>query len=285
LGVRVTLFGRSAKLAQIEDPDVSAAAIACLTDEVDLRLEANILGAVFDGKAVRVHSRCKDGRERTEHFDFILAATGRLPNIHDIGLELTGIELNESGVPVFNPATMQCGDSAIFIAGDADDERPLLHEATDQGRIAGSNAARYPDVQPGLRHVPFSIAFTDPQIALVGRPYQALQQGRFVIGAASFENQGRSRVILKNKGRLHVYAERGSARLLGAAMIAPHAEHLAHQLAWACQSGLSIPQMLEMPFYHPVIEEGMRSALRDAREKLLHGASEIERCADCTPGT
>jgi dihydrolipoamide dehydrogenase len=26
--------------------------------------------------------------------------------------------------------------------------------------------------------------------------------------------------------------------------------------------------MLEMPFYHPVIEEGLRTALRDARAKL-----------------
>lgn len=285
LGVRVVLFGRSATLAQIDDPDVLASAIACLAGELDLRLESTILGAVREGDAVRVHSRSKDGRERSECFDFVLAATGRRPNVREIGLESTGIELNGRGVPVFDSATMQCGDSAIFIAGDADNERPVLHEATDQGRVAGSNAARYPDVQPGLRHIPFSIAFTDPQIALVGQPYQALQAGRFVTGAASFEDQGRSRVMLKNKGLLHVYAEVGSSRLLGAAMIAPHAEHLAHLLAWACQSGMRIPQMLELPFYHPVIEEGVRSALRDAREKLLHGLPEIERCADCTPGT
>jgi dihydrolipoamide dehydrogenase len=161
----------------------------------------------------------------------------------------------------------------------------LLHEATDQGRIAGSNAARYPDVQAGLRHVPFSIAFTDPQIALLGQTHGSLEPGRFVVGAASFDDQGRSRVMRKNKGLLHVYVETGTARLLGAAMIAPHAEHLAHLLAWACQSEMTVPQMLKLPFYHPVLEEGIRSALRDAREKLTRGVPEIERCADCTPGT
>ncbi|MDQ9169522.1 dihydrolipoyl dehydrogenase [Oxalobacteraceae bacterium R-40] len=285
LGARVTLFGRSKMLAQIDDPGVLAVARTCLADELDLRLESSILSAERDGNAVRVHSRSRDGTERTEHFEFILAATGRKPNIQHLGLERTGIELHENGLPVFDPLTMQCGESAIFIAGDANNERPLLHEATDQGRIAGSNAARYPHVQPGLRHIPFSIAFTDPQIALLGQSYKSLQKGRFVIGSTSFDDQGRSRVMLKNKGVLHVYAETGSSRFIGAAMIAPHAEHLAHLLAWACQSRMTIPQMLELPFYHPVIEEGLRSALRDAKEKLMRGIPEIEHCADCTPGT
>jgi dihydrolipoamide dehydrogenase len=285
LGVRVTLFGRSKMLAQIDDPGVQAIARTCLADELDLRLESSILSAERDGNAVRVHSRSRDGTERTEQFEFILAATGRKPNIQHLGLERTGIELQENGLPVFDPLTMQCGESAIFIAGDANNERPLLHEATDQGRIAGSNAARFPHVQPGLRHIPFSIAFTDPQIALLGQSYESLQKGRFVIGSTSFDDQGRSRVMLKNKGVLHVYAETGSSRFIGAAMIAPHAEHLAHLLAWACQSRMTIPQMLELPFYHPVIEEGLRSALRDAKEKLMRGIPEIEHCADCTPGT
>ena len=47
--------------------------------------------------------------------------------------------------------TLQCGATSIFIAGDANNDVPLLHEAADEGRIAGDNAARFPDVRPGLR--------------------------------------------------------------------------------------------------------------------------------------
>ncbi|MDJ0929048.1 MAG: dihydrolipoyl dehydrogenase, partial [Gammaproteobacteria bacterium] len=46
------------------------------------------------------------------------------------------------------------------------------------------------------------------------------------------------------------------------------AEHLGHLLAWAHQTGMSISEMLEMPFYHPVVEEGLRTALRDAEAAL-----------------
>lgn len=31
---------------------------------------------------------------------------------------------------------------------------------------------------------------------------------------------------------------------------------------------MTIDQMLSMPFYHPVVEEGLRTALRDARAAL-----------------
>ena len=88
------------------------------------------------------------------------------------------------------------------------------------------------------------------------------------MGEVSFEDQGRSRVMGVNQGLLHVYADRISGRFLGAEMIGPRAENLAHLLAWSHQQGLTVAQMLEMPFYHPVIEEGLRTALRDAAAKL-----------------
>ncbi|MDB5761078.1 MAG: putative dihydrolipoamide dehydrogenase [Herminiimonas sp.] len=284
LGVRVALFGRGNSLAQLSDPAVLANATASLSTELDLCLNAELLGAERDGDSVVLHSRSADGIERTERYAYVLAATGRTPNLQGLDLEQTGLVLNKAGVPLFDPYTMQCGNGAIFIAGDVGNERPLLHEAADQGRIAGTNAGRYPDVQAGLRRTPLAIAFTDPQIATVGAAFRNLQAGRFAIGEVSFEDQGRSRVMLQNHGLLRVYAELGSGRFIGAEMIGPRAEHLSHLLAWACQNGMTVAQMLDMPFYHPVIEEGLRTALRDVDEKLLHGLPEIEHCTDCTPG-
>lgn len=284
LGVRVALFGRSKKLAQLSDPSVSAAALQCLGRELDLRLDSQVHGAARDGDQVVLRWSGADSEEHTERYDYLLAATGRAPNVDRLGLEHTGLALDAAGIPQFDPATMQCGDSPIFIAGDVDNGRPVLHEATDQGRIAGENAGRFPDVRPGLRRIPFSIAFTDPQIAVVGQPYTSAKNQNIVIGEVSFENQGRSRVMRQNCGLLRIYVQAGSGLFIGAEMIGPRHEHLAHLLAWACQSRMTVAQMLDMPFYHPVIEEGLRSALRDAKKKLLHGLPPIDHCTDCTPG-
>ena len=180
---------------------------------------------------------------------------------------------------------MQCGNSAIFIAGDADNDRPLLHEAADEGRIAGDNAVRFPEVVAGLRRTRLMIAFTDPQIAVVGQTSSDLSPRQFEVGQVSFANQGRSRVMRQNRGLLKVYGERGTHRFLGAEMVGPRAEHIGHLLAWACQSGMTVGQMLDMPFYHPVVEEGLRTALRELKENLLKEEDAIEHCTDCTPGT
>jgi dihydrolipoamide dehydrogenase len=75
--------------------------------------------------------------------------------------------------------------------------------------------------------------------------------------------------MLRNRGLLHVYADVATGLIAGAEMIGPDAEHLGHLLAWAIQSGMTVARALEMPFYHPVVEEGLRTALRDAQAKLL----------------
>ena len=68
-----------------------------------------------------------------------------------------------------------------------------------------------------------------------------------------------------------VYGATRSRRLLGAEMFGPGMEHLAHLLAWAVQTGMTVQTALSMPFYHPVLEEGLRSAL-SARGQVVVGA-------------
>jgi dihydrolipoamide dehydrogenase len=286
LGVRVTVFGRGGSVAQLSDPEVLDAARRAMSDELDVRFNTKVFQVEADGDGLAVTSEDASGQHRTEHFSYLLSAVGRRPNVHKLGLEHTGLARDHHGIPLYDKRTMQCGTSAIFIAGDADNERPLLPEAADQGRIAGDNAARYPDVKPGLRRTPLTIAFTEPQIATAGASYEDLcvsHAGRFAIGKVRFENQGRSRVMLQNKGMLRVYAEFRSGRFLGAEMTGPRAEHIGHLLSWAVQAGLTVDAMLDMPFYHPVVEEGVRTALRDLSHHLANEPSHDHPCVDCTP--
>ncbi|RFA24492.1 dihydrolipoyl dehydrogenase [Alkalilimnicola ehrlichii] len=281
LGVRVVMFGKGGLVGPVTDPKLRDYAAAAFAQEFPLDADADVDFIRREGEQVVIRYRGADDEWRIGRFDYVLAATGRVPNVSDLGLENTGLALDARGVPLFDRETLQAGDSAIFVAGDANNDRPLLHEASDEGRIAGANAARFPFVKRGVRTSPLAVVFSDPQMATIGSRYADLRPGCFVIGEVSFENQGRSRVMLQNKGLLRVYADPCSGRLLGAEMIGPRAEHMAHLLAWAHQQGLSIDDMLGMPFYHPVVEEGLRTALRDAAAKLREGPSLVDPCNDC----
>ena len=266
LGVRMRMFGMSGRfLRALGNSEVQEYALRQFQSEFPL--DPGVQGLSVERRGQQVALRFIDresGKQVEELFDYVLAATGRTPNIKGLALENTTLALDAKGVPEYDATTMRCGKSHIFIAGDVNNDLPLLHEASDEGRIAGENAGRYPQVQPGRRRSPLSVIFSDPQVVVVGESWRALQSRPFIIGRVSFEGQGRSRVMLKNRGLMHVYADPASGHFLGAQIFGPQAEHLGHLLSWAHQQRLTIAQMLEMPFYHPVIEEGLRTALRDA---------------------
>jgi dihydrolipoamide dehydrogenase len=83
----------------------------------------------------------------------VLAATGRTPNLDRSASSQRRLELDARGVPALDPHAAG-GEHSIFIAGDVANYAPLLHEAADEGSIAGDNAARFPKCQPGQRRAP-----------------------------------------------------------------------------------------------------------------------------------
>jgi dihydrolipoamide dehydrogenase len=72
----------------------------------------------------------------------------------------------------------------------------------------------------------------------------------------------------KNAGHVRIFARRADCTLIAAELLGPSVEHTAHLLAWAVQQRLTVQTALTMPVYHPVVEEGIRSALRDLAAKL-----------------
>lgn len=119
--------------------------------------------------------------------------------------------------------------------------------------------------------IPFSIVFTSPQIVNVGMSKQEIKDDPeldYVIGRVSFDNQGRSRIMGVNCGLLHIYACKQTDKILGASMVAPDAEYIGHILATAITNDICVKQLLNTPFYHPTILEGLRTALRDVQYKM-----------------
>lgn len=158
---------------------------------------------------------------------------------------------------------MQIAGLPVFLAGDANAHAPVLHEAADEGWIAGHNALR--DAPACFeRRLHLGIVFTDPNLATVGARIERLDDKAIVVGEAGLSGQGRLRMSGEDHGLMRVYADKASGRVLGAALCAPGAEHLARLLALAIQQRLTVREMLRLPFYHPVVEEALRSALRDA---------------------
>ncbi len=269
LGLEVSGFELRAAVAALTDPDVSAYAVERMASELPVHLGHGVEIAP-DGEALRV-----TGGDASVTVDAVLAALGRRPNLAGLRLEALGVDLDERGMPPFDPHTTQIGDLPVFLAGDVTGERVVMHEASDEGFIAAWNALHGPT--RFQRRVPLTIAFTDPEIALVGRSWAELERGGedVVVGKVDFSRQSRAIGMRRAHGMLRLYARRGDGRLLGAEMMAPDGEHLAHLLALALDRELSLAELLRMPVYHPVLEEGLRSAAR-SMARQAYGEAPIE---------
>ena len=250
-------------------------AVGGLTDPVAIKSAVDIIGGEMElwlGQGAQI-SEGSNGRLRvsagdnTIEVERVLASMGRQPNVEKLGLDVIGVPVDKRGVPLFDPSTMQVGDLPLFLAGDVTGERPLLHEAGDEGRIAGQNAVS-DTVSAYRRKTPLNITFCDPNIVQVGQPYAALDLDRSAIGEVQMAPVGRAIIMAKNKGVIRVYADKASGTMLGAEMVCIKAENLGHLLAWSIQQGLTVGDLLQMPFYHPVIEEALQAALYDLYAKV-----------------
>lgn len=255
LGVDVTLFDQGERLGGIRCDKVHAALKGIIEADLTLKLGVELEASATEDGAHLSWSGASSGQAE---FDHVLVATGRPPNLESLDLATAGIALDDDGVPVHDRDTMQCGDSSIFLAGDVANDLPLLHEASQDGAIAGRNAVAFPASMHADRFPHFSITFTSPPVARIGQS----EEDGVVTGTADFSDQGRARVDGTNEGILTLYAAAPDGRLIGADLCTPASEHLAHMLTWAIQQGQTASQLLEMPYYHPTVEEGLKQALR-----------------------
>ena len=261
IGLNVAGFDQLEQVAGLTDPEVNGFMREALSREFPIHT-GSAANLTAEGEAIAVSAS-----DNTTRVEKIFAAIGRRPNLGDLGLEQLGLKLDERGLPPYDPTTMQVGDLPIFIAGDANASHPVLHEASDEGRIAGFNAVQR---KPRCfkRRTRLNIVFSEPNVAVVGKSFAEIKNQDIAVGEARFKQQGRARIMAQNFGILRVYGDKSDGRLLGAEMAAPAGEHLAHLLAWEIENRATVFETLRMPFYHPVVEEGLRSALRDLSGKI-----------------
>lgn len=272
LGIEVHGFDGAERMAGISDTQVAESLRASLDREFSIHL-----GVEVDLASTAGGVKILWGDHGVE-VDRVLVAVGRRQNVHDLGLESLGVTLDDRGMPEVDPKTMRIGNTPVLLAGDANGIRPILHEGADDGHVAGLNATLDAPVRLD-RRTAMSITFSTPEVAAIGKKASELDLEDCLTGEVNFANQGRARTMQDNVGLLRIYATRDSGRLLGAEMVAPAAEHLAHLLALAIDQHLTVNDLLRLPFYHPTLEEGLRTALRGiARELPPCGLSDLAGC-------
>ena len=175
LGAEVTLLVRGPRLLPSAEPVASEKVAAALAREgVDVRLETGLDSVAADGDAIALRVG-----DETLVVDELLVATGRTPNVDDLGLETVGLD---GALSVDDTGLVQGVEGEwLYAAGDVTGRAPLTHQGKYDARIVGAaigaRAAGGPvDTAPWGEHVATAdhaavpqVVFTDPEVAWVGR--------------------------------------------------------------------------------------------------------------------
>ncbi|MEM7645798.1 MAG: dihydrolipoyl dehydrogenase, partial [Pseudomonadota bacterium] len=168
LGIKVYGITRGKGIGGLTNPEIQDYVAQKFSEEMSLYFG----GANLIGRNEKRQLQFKAGDEIIE-VDKALIAVGRRPNVDRVGVEAIGVTLDERGIPEVDPNTMRLKEAPhIFMPGDVNGDRPILHEAADEGLIAGHNAAGRDECF--RRRVSLGITFSDPNIATVGQRYQEL---------------------------------------------------------------------------------------------------------------
>ncbi|MCA1974717.1 MAG: dihydrolipoyl dehydrogenase [Caenispirillum sp.] len=270
LGVSVTGIESGPTVAGLDDPVAADTAARLMAQEFPVALDrghAEIAPADDTDPDGPLRVTCGD---TDGVVDGVLAATGRKPVLADLNLEALGVPLDGTGMPDVDPRTCRIVGAPVYVAGDATGGPAILHEARDEGRIAGWNAT-HPEDSAFRRRCPLQIVYTEPQIARVGAGWTEVEDLDVVTGTADFEDSGRAQIMGEARGVVRVYADRKDGRLLGACLVAPEGEHLAHLLTLAVEQERTVHDLAYMTTYHPGLEEALKPAFLEACGKASGG--------------
>ncbi|RKG36443.1 dihydrolipoyl dehydrogenase [Acinetobacter rongchengensis] len=269
LGVETTVFARSKKVGVLSSPRLQQIAQVELSKDLNIKFEILPTSVESTQNSIKLNF-IENAESKHIYVDYVLAATGRQSHLKTLNLENINSSFSDLKKLPLDNETKQLLDLPIFIIGDAFTQTPLQHEAANEGKLVISSCLNFPKVSNLKQLTPLGIVFSNPEMAIIGSNYSNLSKLgiEFITGYASYEKQGRALVLGKNKGAIEVYIDKNSRKLLGAELFVESAEHMAHLLAWMIAENVTIDDILQKPFYHPTLEEGLRTAFKHARRQL-----------------
>ena len=259
LGSRVTVIDRNHRVIHAEDEDITEGLQDLLQEEgIELVLNARIKSVSgLSGRSVHVVLE-QNGVELSLDGTDILAASGRVPNTKDIGLELAGVELTDKGYIKVNER-LETTAPGVWAVGEVAGSPHFTHISEDDFRVVHANILGGNRVTTG-RQVPFCL-FTDPEFARVGlSEKEARSKGiAYRLLKVPMTSVLRARSLMETRGFLKCLIERDSDRILGFAALGVGAGEMMGATQIAMIAGLPYTALRDAILTHPTFVEGLSS--------------------------
>ena len=226
-------------------------------DNIMLGTKAVSIEPKTDGVWVRFEGN--DAPKQSQRYDLVMFATGRAPNGKKLGLENTGVNVDERGfIPV--DKQMRTNISTIFAIGDIVGHPMLAHKGVHEGHVAAEAATglkSYFDV----RVIP-AVAYTDPEVAWVGVTETQAKKDGLKIAKSVFPWAASGRAIAngRDEGFTKLIFDPDTHQVLGGGIVGPHAGDMIGEICLAIEMGCDATDIARTIHPHPTMGESIGMA-------------------------
>ena len=254
LGTKVTVVEAMDAILAGADADLARPVVANAKKSFkEIRLKARVTKMATVGKQIKVDSEF-NGQQLSELYDRVLVAVGRVPNSSDLGLENTGVQLDERGYVKVNHH-QQTDDPAIYAIGDIAGGILLAHKAHKEARIAVENI-QGDDVVFENIVIP-AVVFTDPELAWCGvTEAEAKEKGiKYEVAKFPWSASGRALSFDRTDGVTKMIIDPETDRILGVGICGAGAGELIAEATLAIEMGATAEDIALTVHPHPTLSE------------------------------
>ncbi|WP_229216366.1 mercuric reductase [Dyadobacter sp. 3J3] len=258
-GSKVTILEQSERILHREDEDIADEIVKIFKEEeIEIITDCKVELIKKEEGSINLFLSVAETSKNIS-CSHVLVAIGRKPNTADLGLDVTGVEINEKGYIQVNDK-LETSKEGIFALGDAKGGPAFTHIAYDDYRIIQENVINKGDASTKDRLVPYCM-FIDPQLGRVGITEQEAKKiGKNVI-VATIPNTSVARAIETGdtRGMMKAVVDADSGKILGASVLAAAGGEVVTILQMAMIGGVTYEQIKNGVFAHPTYAESLNN--------------------------
>lgn len=260
LGSRVILAQADPMFLGREERDAAQLLSDALArDGIEIHLDTQTTRVRVEGTD-KVAALVSNGTTRTVAVDQILVGVGTAPNVEGLNLEAAGVAYDRAnGIPVDD--FLRTTNRRIFAAGDVCTENKFPHIESAAGRIVVANALFLGRRRLSTEAIPWC-TFTDPEIAHVGMYVKEARQKNIPVKTFTILMHEVDRAITdgEEEGFVKLHVREGTARILGATVVARHAGDLINEISLAMSAGLDMRALARVNQPYPTQSQAIKMA-------------------------
>jgi len=269
MGTEVTVVEYLDRILPVEDKDISnQLAKSFKKSGINLMTSSEVISSETKGKGVRLQVK-SSGQISELEADIVISAVGIKSNIENIGLEETGIAVDNDKILV--DEFYKTNIPGYYAIGDIISGQALAHVASAEGILCVEKIAGHDIEALDYKNIP-GCTYCSPEVASVGyTEEEAKDKGYSIkVGKFPFSASGKAQASGKPEGFIKVIFDEKYGEWLGCHMIGDGVTDMIAEAVLGRKLESTGKEILKTVHPHPTMSEALMESVADAYDEVIH---------------